>query len=98
VRPHEDGQFAVEVGLPINLIETMKRKKQPAEQLRFEWYRQMSFCFEVLSEKERADLSRWETENLPGTNVGTSDWPGWEKYIGKFPAHGVEDFQQRRRA
>lgn len=45
------------------------------------WYSMMYGCFKTLPNKEKKALERWET-----FNGCTSDWPGWEKYIGKRPA------------
>jgi hypothetical protein len=39
----------------------------------------------AMSETERSELEKWEKENLDGHSIGTSDWPGWEKYIGPKP-------------
>lgn len=42
-------------------------------------------CFAAMAESEREQLHAWETEHLDGSGLyGTSDWPGWEKYIGKY--------------
>lgn len=38
-----------------------------------------------MPETERTELEKWEKENLDGHSVGSSDWPGWEKYIGSMP-------------
>ena len=39
----------------------------------------------AMSAGERAELDAWEKENLDGYSIGTSDWPGWEEYIGPRP-------------
>ena len=39
----------------------------------------------AMSNNEKAKLNDWEKENLDGHSIGTSDWPGWEKHIGKMP-------------
>jgi hypothetical protein len=52
------------------------------------WTQAMLNTFAVLSEEEKAKLHDWEKENLGNPNqpdVGTSDWPGWRKYIGPPP-------------
>jgi len=42
-------------------------------------------CYSALPPRERERLHAWESEHLDGSgNYGTSDWPGWEKYIGRF--------------
>jgi hypothetical protein len=38
-----------------------------------------------LNNEERAELDEWEKQNLDGSFVCTSDWPGWEKHIGRRP-------------
>src|SRR5271170_2792190 len=49
------------------------------------WYGAMYGVYQAMPEKEKMDLHEWERENLDGCTIGTSDWPGWEKYIGKPP-------------
>lgn len=44
--------------------------------------------FEEWPEERKKELEDWETDHLgkmrqPGVLWGTSDWPGWEKYLGK---------------
>lgn len=42
-------------------------------------------CYSAMPEHEREALHAWEAEHLVKPGIyGTSDWPGWEKYIGKF--------------
>jgi len=42
-------------------------------------------CYSALPLHERECLLAWESEHLDGSeNYGSSDWPGWEKYIGRF--------------
>lgn len=42
-------------------------------------------CYAAMPEHERQQLHEWEAENLGVSgDVGTSDWPGWQKYIGHF--------------
>lgn len=50
-----------------------------------EWYGKMVNTAKTMPEHERQELKEWERANLDGRTVGTSDWPGWEKYIGKPP-------------
>ncbi len=38
-----------------------------------------------LTRKQRAELERWERTHLDGHSVATSDWPEWQKLIGKRP-------------
>jgi hypothetical protein len=49
------------------------------------WYEKMSEAHDSMYEEDKQALAEWERENLDGSTVGTSDWPGWEKYIGKRP-------------
>ncbi|WP_091798062.1 GIY-YIG nuclease family protein [Lysobacter sp. yr284] len=46
-------------------------------------------CYAALPCDERERLHAWESDHLGGPeNYGTSDWPGWEKYIRKYqPPH-----------
>lgn len=44
--------------------------------------------YAAMSEEEKAELHAWEKENLGNPDhpdVGTSDWPGWRKYLGPPP-------------
>jgi len=50
-----------------------------------QWYCMMYGCYQAMPAVEREELLRWESENLEGSSVGTSDWPGWVKYIGLPP-------------
>lgn len=54
------------------------------ERLR-DWFAKMVSVARTMPEHERQELKEWEQANLDGRAVGTSDWPGWEKYIGKPP-------------
>ena len=38
-----------------------------------------------LTSKQRANLENWERAHLDGHSVATSDWPEWQKLIGKRP-------------
>ncbi|HVU26979.1 MAG TPA: GIY-YIG nuclease family protein [Verrucomicrobiae bacterium] len=49
------------------------------------WYGAMYGAYQAMPEEEKMALRVWERENLDGCKIGTSDWPGWEKYIGKPP-------------
>ena len=42
-------------------------------------------CYAAMPEEEKSALHAWEAVHVDGSGaLGTSDWPGWEKYIGKF--------------
>jgi hypothetical protein len=45
----------------------------------------MTGCYSAMPASEREALHAWESVHVDGSGAyGTSDWPGWEKYIGKF--------------
>lgn len=51
------------------------------------WYEKMVESHKLLSNEEKQDLAEWDRTKVDGSGkVSTSDWPGWEKYIGKRPA------------
>jgi hypothetical protein len=50
------------------------------------WYAAMVAVSKAMPESEMRELLDWEARNLDGCTVGTSDWPGWEKYTGRKPA------------
>ena len=54
------------------------------------WYAAMFGAGKAMSEGEMQGLLDWEAENLDGCTVGTSDWPGWGKYIGPKPIYSDE--------
>lgn len=48
-------------------------------------------CGQALPADGRAELEAWENRYLNGSGaIATSDWPGWEKYIGPKPAASTE--------
>src|SRR6266404_7887913 len=49
------------------------------------WYAMMVGCASAMPEPEKQALVEWERSHVDHCNVATSDWPGWEKYIGKRP-------------
>lgn len=52
-------------------------------------------AYAAMPQDEKNELHQWEVENLHGDTVGTSDWPGWTKYIG-LPPWSVKEPQPRR--
>jgi len=68
---------------------TGAKKVKPANQM-IAWLDRLIEASTKLSPKERRALKEWESVNVDGANVPTSDWPGWEKYIGKKPALTTE--------
>jgi len=49
-----------------------------------QWFGKMIICLESLRPEERAAFDKWDQERPEG--VRTSDWPGFEKHIGKRPS------------
>lgn len=56
------------------------RKKREELMARHE---NMFQSYSKLSETEKASFHEWDASRPEG--VPTSDWPGWEKYVGKRP-------------
>lgn len=50
-----------------------------------DWLRRMNETYRLLSAVERAELESWERDHLDGDVPATSEWPGWELYIGRPP-------------
>jgi hypothetical protein len=60
--------------------------KQSVRNLLYEYLAMMTGVLSALPPHELAALTTWEYENVTGDGVyGTSDWPGWIKYIGPPP-------------
>ena len=52
----------------------------------FSWYEKMMQAQKLLTEDEKRELAEWDRTRVDGSGkVGTSDWPGWEKHIGRKP-------------
>jgi hypothetical protein len=65
---------------------TRKNNKERRDAL-LAWYEKMVETHRLLSDEEKKDLAEWDRTKVDGSGkVGTSDWPGWEKYLGKKPA------------
>ena len=47
--------------------------------------REMLEAYETMPEEDKQRLHAFEGEHLGDGARGTSDWPGWEKYVGKPP-------------
>jgi hypothetical protein len=63
-----------------------------------EYYAMMFGAYQAMPEKEKADLHAWEREHLDGSQrFATSDWPGWEKYIGKPPLKDSPALQDKKK-
>ncbi len=50
-----------------------------------DYFGMMMGVYAAMPDEEKQKLLDWEKNNLGRSAVGTSDWPGWEKYIGKKP-------------
>lgn len=51
-----------------------------------EWYAMMYGVYQAMPQEEKQELYEWEQEYVDSDGrFATSDWPGWAKYIGKFP-------------
>ena len=58
----------------------------PSRQSRMDYFRAMVETHDTrLTDEEKEELASWESENLGTGEKATSDWPGWEKYIGPPP-------------
>lgn len=63
----------------------LKQRKRSAQRQKLTlWFGNMITCVEALPPAERAAFEKWDYERPAG--VRTSDWPGFEKYIGKRPS------------
>jgi hypothetical protein len=50
------------------------------------WTQKMLDSYRTLDDAEKQELHDWEHAHVDGSGrVGTTDWPGWEKHIGKKP-------------
>jgi hypothetical protein len=61
-----------------------KSSKERSEAMT-DWYAKLIEAYRVMSDEEKRELEEWEKKNVNGHSVATSDWPGWERYIGKKP-------------
>lgn len=50
-----------------------------------EYTRRQFEAYETTLEEDKQRFHAFEGEHLGDGPTGTSDWPGWEKYIGKPP-------------
>jgi Meiotically up-regulated gene 113 len=56
------------------------------------WYSAMCGAGSAMSEVEMRELSEWEADNVDGSAAfGTSDWPGWARYIGEKPTFSDDE-------
>jgi len=74
-----------------------KQTPSPSGISPLEWFAMMYGVYKAMPESERQELFSWEKEHLDGSgDIGTSDWPGWEKYIGLFPKSDLSQSQRAR--
>jgi len=50
------------------------------------WFGDMRNADNRLSDDDRKSLERWKQDHLGDGMISTSDWPGWERYIGPRPS------------
>lgn len=63
----------------------LRQRKRSAQRRELtHWFGKMITCVEALPPAERAAFEQWDHERPSG--LRTSDWPGFEKYIGKRPS------------
>lgn len=66
-------------------LSKQKRSEKTSYQIQLlMWYGAMYGAGRVMPAAEHVSLQEWERANLNG-KIGTSDWPGWGKYIGERP-------------
>lgn len=61
--------------------------RPPSQNISYkEWLAMIYGVYQAMSEGEKRELHKWEQQYVDGSGRHTtSDWPGWEKYIGKKP-------------
>lgn len=71
--------------LAIAFFENVSNQELQDESL--DWYGQMVYASRnLLTEEDKQSLQEWDDTMVDGSgNYATSDWPGWEKYIGLPP-------------
>ena len=55
----------------------------------YTWYATMMGAFAAMPEQEKLSLFQWQQQHLDGQIADTSDWPGWERYLGQRPASWI---------
>ena len=62
-----------------------------------EWYAMMYGVYQAMPDEEKQALHNWEQNYVDGSGrFATSDWPGWEKYIGKMST-SIQKSQRKKR-
>jgi hypothetical protein len=73
---------------PLSTRTTMNRRTKAFHARLLHWFAAMGRTLDGLPELERSDLWTWEKANIgPFKDLATSDWPGWQKYIGEKPVY-----------
>ncbi|MDT7807990.1 MAG: hypothetical protein QOJ70_1803 [Acidobacteriota bacterium] len=63
----------------------VRRAKKEYRDSMIDWFSRMVAAYSKMPEEDRQALKEWEATNLGDKGMATSDWPGWEKYVGKPP-------------
>lgn len=51
------------------------------------WYTRMVEAYKAMPEEEKRELEAWKKCNLHANSLSSiTDWPGWERYIGRKPS------------
>lgn len=64
----------------------MRSQGRAAQQRMLARFHAMHVAYQHMPEAAREELYAWERINLDGRLIGTSDWPGWERFIANWPA------------
>lgn len=55
------------------------------------WNQRMAAALRNLSAADESELREWQGQHRAGQGADNSDWPGWERLIGKKPISGREE-------
>lgn len=86
VKPDMDAlERAVEryLGSATKPASAIKRVDSSRTLLRVQWYSKMVEAYQSMPDFDRAQLEQWEHANRAVADI--SEWPGWERFIGKKP-------------
>ena len=77
---------AVEQGQRVERQKVTRKTNKQARDAMLVWFENMVEAHKLLNDEERQQLAEWDRTRVDGSGaVGTADWPGWEKYVGKKP-------------
>jgi hypothetical protein len=63
-----------------------------------EWNAMLYGVYQAMPDAEKEELHEWERKYIDGGGkFATSDWPGWEKYIGERPKFATRPERTKRR-